>query len=535
MHLPTIPSQRSRLLEPCSAQTLVCATATGFSDVPVLHAAIPRVLRAWDFPLSRTEKVSRLLWLYEAEVQGSRVAMEQWEREVSRLVREREALQFSRRVSARGSEIDMSASADPREEVDAMVSIEGTTERSRQTRLNHHRRSEARTASRILLKPSLKATLAMRDEIFGDGIEHMSITPCHGLHPVQELQHSNAAITCLCFGQQTRHRAYVLLAAASCDGMVAIYRSYRTEMEAAMLPCVDFHDGYCSSRPEPADHAYITLHSRLVGHTHPVTTAFFNQLGDQLVTASVDKTIRFWDVAHGKMLRVFVASSAVTAAVLLPLHTQALVAATSGVPVLRLIDAQRGHELRALRFESTVQALAVDRTCRHLLAGTTRGDVHVLEVSYTGGLDLRFGAKVTPFEVSCIRFIPRIRGRPAQILVGTSASSLVTADCDYGTTGALLNLVVRHSVQVAPSPARVSCCYSESDHGYVLAGSETGDICISPLLKSFPSNEEPWLLKHHGAATLAVTVNLQDTLLASGDASGRIVFWRRLDCSHLSN
>jgi len=41
------------------------------------------------------------------------------------------------------------------------------------------------------------------------------------LRPVQELQDSESAVTCICFGQERLHKAYILLAAASKDGTVA--------------------------------------------------------------------------------------------------------------------------------------------------------------------------------------------------------------------------------------------------------------------------------------------------------------------------
>merc|ERR1719424_2292882 len=88
------------------------------------------------------------------------------------------------------------------------------------------------------------------------------------LRPVQELQDSESAVTCVAFGQERQHRAYILLAAASKDGTVVIYRCYRTEMEMAMLLDSDFpqDDDTAFSSP-PADHSNIAVHSRLVGHS----------------------------------------------------------------------------------------------------------------------------------------------------------------------------------------------------------------------------------------------------------------------------
>lgn len=79
-----------------------------------------------------------------------------------------------------------------------------------------------------VLKPSLKGTKLMKqNRREGDVATE--------LRPVQELQDSESAVTCICFGQERLHRSYILLAAASKDGTVVIYRCYRTEMELLMV------------------------------------------------------------------------------------------------------------------------------------------------------------------------------------------------------------------------------------------------------------------------------------------------------------
>merc|ERR1711912_185850 len=75
-----------------------------------------------------------------------------------------------------------------------------------------------------VLRPSLKGTKAMK-QARREGDSNAD------LRPVQELQDSESAVTCICFGQERLHKAYVLLATASKDGTVVIYRCYRTEME----------------------------------------------------------------------------------------------------------------------------------------------------------------------------------------------------------------------------------------------------------------------------------------------------------------
>merc|ERR1719201_1156662 len=99
-----------------------------------------------------------------------------------------------------------------------------------------------------VLKPSLKGTKLMKqNRREGDVATE--------LRPVQELQDSESAITCICFGQERLYKAYILLAAASKDGTVVIYRCYGTEMEIAFLADQDFpQDDDAAFAAPPADH-----------------------------------------------------------------------------------------------------------------------------------------------------------------------------------------------------------------------------------------------------------------------------------------
>jgi small GTP-binding protein len=386
-------------------------------------------------------------------------------------------------------------------------------------------RAGGRGASAGVLRPSLKGTKAMKQARREGDVNA-------DLRPVQELQDSESAVTCICFGQERLHKAYVLLATASKDGTVVIYRCYRTEMEIAMLMDQDFPQDVDSHFNEPpADHSNIAVHSRLVGHSRAITSIFFNLLEDQLVTTSIDKSVRFWGVDSGEMLKVFTDSSPVPVAAFLPFNPQVFVAANSNA-VLRLVNIQNGMVLQKLKVETEVRALKFDDTGLFLLAGTKNGSIHVLEASDSSTLKFKFKVQLARGGVTCITFVPACYGQPPCLLVNTSDSSATIIDCTYGPpAGVLTNLGVRHRVRVAHSLLPLKCCYSPSGQGYLISGSEDKEVYIYSLAKG--SNYKMQYLKHHQVPVVAVSVNLQDTLLASADSLGRIVLWRRMDFSHL--
>jgi WD40 repeat protein len=383
----------------------------------------------------------------------------------------------------------------------------------------------SRNANAGLLKPSLKGTKAMKqNRREGDGLAD--------LRPVQELQDSESAVTCICFGQERLHKAYVLLATASKDGTVVVYRCYRTEMEIAMQAESEFpqEDANQFTYPPP-DHSNIAVHSRLVGHSRAITSIFFNLLEDQIITTSIDKSVRFWSVDSGEMMKVFTDSSPVPVGTFLPFNPQVFVAANSNA-VLRLVNVHNGMVLQKLKVETEVRALKFDDTGLFLLAGTKNVSIHVLEASDSSTLKFKFKVQLARGGVTCITFVPACHGQPACLLVNTSDSSVAIIDCTYGPpAGVLTNLAVRHRVKVAHSLLPLKCCYSPSGQGYLISGSEDKEVYIYSLAKG--SNYKMQFLKHHQVPVVAVSVNLQDTLLASADSLGRIVLWRRMDFSHL--
>eukprot|EP00927_Polykrikos_kofoidii_P024116 TRINITY_DN219_c0_g1_i1.p1 TRINITY_DN219_c0_g1~~TRINITY_DN219_c0_g1_i1.p1 ORF type:complete len:1712 (+),score=344.09 TRINITY_DN219_c0_g1_i1:102-5237(+) len=386
-------------------------------------------------------------------------------------------------------------------------------------------RQGVRSGNQGVLRPSLKGTKALKGPKREGDVNA-------DLRPVQELQDSESAVTCICFGQEKLHKAYILLATASKDGTVVIYRCYRTEMEIAMLLDQEFpQDDTNIYNSPPADHSNIAVHSRLVGHSRAITSIFFNLLEDQLVTTSIDKSVRFWGVDTGEMLKVFTDSSPVPVAAFLPFNPQVFVAANSNA-VLRLVNVANGMVLQKLKVETEVRALKFDDTGLFLLAGTKNGSIHVLEASDSSTLKFKFKVQLARGGVTCITFVAANYGQPPCLLVNTSDSSATIIDCTYGpAAGVLTNLTVRHRVRVAHSLLPLKCCYSPSGQGYLISGSEDKEVYIYSLAKG--SNYKMQYLKHHQVPVVAVSVNSQDTLLASADSLGRIVLWRRMDFSHI--
>lgn len=462
--------------------------------------------RSWDMPLTRAEKVLRVAMLYEAELNAAQRSARHFEREAAALERENRAL----RRASHGSRIASDA---------LQVDAEAHSTRSSCFGVAAFAKAGATFAvaneDAMLLKPSLRRAPAPRDESVS------SPAGCHVV-PVQELQDCSSAVTRLCFGREREELPYILLAAAYADGMVVIYRCFRTEMETASGA-----DAKNAAGQRQTKHPSVAVHARLVGHTKPVTLAFFSQLEDRLVTASADKSLRFWDASSGQMLKIFVAGVAVQAAALLPCMPSVFVATTCGTsgPLLRLVDTHQGREVQSVRLQSAAPALEFDDTGKLLFAGMQNGSLHVFEFKSPCCLAPRFEASINQSEISLVKCLTLRRLQQRLVLIVTVDSLLTIAECFASPSESLASLVVQRHVSLSfPSCIRARC--SGPSH-HIVSGCSDGSIEVHPL-PIHSEHEEPraWRLNHHQAAVVATAINTPGTLLASADASGRIVFWR---------
>jgi len=523
----------------CSAELRgsVCATAMGFSQE---EKRVKQERVSWDFPLSRAEKVTRVLSLYQAELDTTSEMLTDCEQSAWELRHEndklnqqleqqsRKQIPLANKMFTRMSTASCAAASSVSTDVGVdSKDVFGSSDDA--PCVDVSRRSSCglqdalkQPSNSNFLRASLRGTASMLEADSG----------YHGLQPVQELQHSSKPVTCICFGRQTQVKPYALLAVASLDGSLVLYRCYRTEVEMAMLAEKRLSELGHAARATPSCEDYIQLHHDLVGHMRPITACSFNPGEDQLISASHDKTIRFWSVATGEMLRVLVSGSAVTATALLP-NSHLLVAATSGA-VLRLVDIRKGNELQTLRCESSARALAFEGSGRCLFAGTSTGNITVFENRMTC-LHHLLEVEVADSDITSIDFVAGTScGRRPYVLANSSDASVWIMECAYSAKGVVSDLFALRQLQVGHSRPGFSrrCCFSSSGQGYVVSGSSDGDVQICPILGA--DDEDVQHLVHHTSPVLATAVNLQDTLLATADASGRVVLWRRLTFSHLS-
>jgi WD40 repeat protein len=170
---------------------------------------------------------------------------------------------------------------------------------------------------------------------------------------------------------------------------------------------------------------------RFKGHTDSVRGLAFSLDGKQALSASLDGTIRFWEMDSGKQLRSLRLPTGSSALALSP-DGKKFVAASSVRPiVLSLWDLESGKELRAFRGHSlVVTGLVFSTDGKRILSGSMDGTVRLWDVDT--GKQLRILRH--PSGVTNVAFFPDgrhvISASGAQLKPG-SATRYISAPGDW--------------------------------------------------------------------------------------------------------
>mmetsp|Transcript_111771 Transcript_111771/g.222182 ORF Transcript_111771/g.222182 Transcript_111771/m.222182 type:complete len:333 (-) Transcript_111771:120-1118(-) len=308
----------------------------------------------------------------------------------------------------------------------------------------------------------------------------------------------------------------VLLAAACKSGALSVYRVRKTALEIDGRADDDETSAY--ARPD------VEKQVRFQGHAKAVTSMCFTTEGRELVTTSSDWSVRIWRVQDGHLINRFMDSSLVVCALPLPSKLGSIVMANAGA-VLRLIEENGKQQKVRLDHYARALVLALDGT--RLLAATSRGHVHALDVD-ASGLRIVGKQQVSQSALTCLVVAPCADGMPPLL----AANCMDNTVCVLQGNAAMTNFTVLRRLANPHKLLPLRCChvpgYQESQGvaqagtGFIASGSEDGMIHVFDL-DGFTEQS----MKGHTVPVVDVAVANNSGLLASGDVHGRIILWRR--------
>ncbi|XP_076345258.1 WD repeat-containing protein 13-like isoform X2 [Tachypleus tridentatus] len=301
--------------------------------------------------------------------------------------------------------------------------------------------------------------------------------------------------------------------------------------DKSLLACssLDGNLSICQLTPPPATVVYL-----LKGHTDGVTGFEWSVSNDLLVSCSLDGTVRLWDAASGSCVRIVrdPLGAPVHSCTFQPLNNNMMVTGNSR-GLVQVLNISTGIYLKggSSKITGQVYSLVFESSGRLLWVGDGVGYI----VSYL--FDLPTGrltkakrilvAENSPITCLSARTWVSREARDPSLLVNCAAGVLLLFSITRSDGNLLLKRKFPLKHRSHHLKIRSSFCpiISFRQGACVVTGSE--DMCV--YFFDVERERKPCLnkLQGHSAPVLDVCFNYDESLLASSDAEGMVIVWKR--------
>ncbi|ORM39515.1 Myosin-12 [Babesia sp. Xinjiang] len=347
--------------------------------------------------------------------------------------------------------------------------------------------------------------------------------PPLSLKRVAHISNYTSAVTCVAFRTEEPSDPYVLLAVGRRDGTINLYHVYRTDTEMRALNSPDFDE----SVPQPVDDKVSIVESFTLSlHTKAVTSMSFSKVNiNELVTSSVDCTIRAWNVLTGQLIKVFNDSFPGLAVLFHPVDPTLFISCNAN-PTIRIINYNKGSVLQKIRAKSELRCLVFDDTRLNCIAGNEKGAICIYESQADLHLKLSTTKQISRGPVTCVNFVPSTSPDvPPCIIANVCSGNITIMNCVYdGASGKICDITYRYTVTNGHVALPLRSCYSRFGGGWCISGSEDRNL----LIFSLQEENMPYSVSFHQGPVVAVAVNSLDTVLVTSDSKGSVALWRRV-------
>ncbi|XP_058873476.1 WD repeat-containing protein 13 isoform X2 [Acipenser ruthenus] len=270
----------------------------------------------------------------------------------------------------------------------------------------------------------------------------------------------------------------------------------------------------------------------LSGHSGPVTDFAWSLSNDVIVSTSLDGTLRIWNTGDGRCIREVEDpdGSELLCCTFQPINNN-LTVVGNGKHNLHVVNISTGKKVKggSSKLTGRVLSLSFDSPGKILWAGDDRGSIYSFLFDMATGkltkakrLVVSEGSPVT--SISARSWISR-EARDPSLLVNACVNKLLLYRVvdNEGT----LQLKQSYPIQHGSQPLHSIFCplMSFRQGACVVTGSE--DMCVYFLDVERNTKAIVNKLQGHSAPVLDVSFNCDESLLASSDAKGMVIVWRR--------
>ncbi|MEJ1281171.1 WD repeat domain 13 [Cricetulus griseus] len=314
-------------------------------------------------------------------------------------------------------------------------------------------------------------------------------------------QHVDEAVPRVRFANDDRHR----LACCSLDGSISL----------------------CQLVPAPPTVLHV-----LRGHTRGVSDFAWSLSNDILVSTSLDATMRIWASEDGRCIREIPDpdGAELLCCTFQPVNNNLTVVGNAKNNV-HVMNISTGKKVKggSSKLTGRVLALSFDAPGRLLWAGDDRGSIFSFLFDMATGkltkakrLVVHEGSPIT--SISARSWVSREARDPSLLINACLNKLLLYRVVDNEGT---LQLKRSFPIEQSSHPVRSIFCplMSFRQGACVVTGSE--DMCVHFFDVERAAKAAVNKLQGHSAPVLDVSFNCDESLLASSDASGMVIVWRR--------
>ncbi|KAL3614035.1 hypothetical protein CASFOL_042109 [Castilleja foliolosa] len=273
-----------------------------------------------------------------------------------------------------------------------------------------------------------------------------------------------------------------------------------------------------------------SIQKQLTGHSKDVTDFDFSANNQYIASASIDKTVRVWDIPKGVCMRVIYGVSPQLCIRFHPMNNNLLSAGNANKEIM-VFNFSTGRTINKSVFDSEVTAMDHDHTGQLIFCGDAQGCVYTVTMnSHTGALSrshrhrskAKHKSPVTTVQYRTFSLLAR--GPVLLTLCRDGSLSFFSVSLEvqgYLTLRCALKLAPRlHSIRASFCPL-----LSLEKGEFIVAGSEDANVYFYDLTR--PKHTCVNKLQGHSYPVIGIAWNYGENFLASSDFGGTVIVWKR--------
>ncbi|KAL3539007.1 hypothetical protein ACH5RR_002373 [Cinchona calisaya] len=313
-----------------------------------------------------------------------------------------------------------------------------------------------------------------------------------------------------------------------CKAMVTVIKFGHTSSDILAYGASDGSLTVCNVSTPPS------VIKQLIGHSKDVTDFDFSANNQYIASASMDKTVRVWDISQGLCIRVVYGVSPQLCIRFHPVNNNFLSAGNANKEIT-VFNFSTGRTISKSVFDSEVTAMDHDHTGQLIFCGDTQGCIYSVTMdSRTGALsrshrhrsNTKRKSPVTTVQYRTFSLLARGPVLLTFARDGTLSFFSVSSEIQgYLTLRCSLKLAPRlHSIRASFCPL-----LSLEKGEFIVAGSEDANVYFYDLTR--PRHTCVNKLQGHGYPVIGIAWNYGENLLASSDFGGTVIVWKRAKTS----